>query len=474
MSMFTVVCCLLALSGSAFGRYSSYGNTYQQTAQLPTTMLDKVQPKTILPTQSTYGQQQTVLPQQSQVLPVSSGYGVPQQPKTQQIIYARPTVQQQQQLADQQAQLQQIIESAKVVTEADKICNGQQAETIIPLDNGRRYVVCLEEGKGFEQQCPRGLIFHPQTRRCERKLVLDNPCASQPCLNGGQCSQVDVTSYQCQCPAGFDGKNCELDARICQTQQPCGTTPENRCQSFRLGAALQHVCILNNGQAYGLSVSQATPNPCQGVDGPRSLGISDKGFIMCDGESMFIESCPGGTIWDDLNKACVWPDMQGMLGLSFEQQPQQPTYGQESYGQQRPVTVPQIQPTLQAPVVQQQDEVRQPLSNYGSQIQRPVLPQQDEVRQPSSNYGSQIQRPVLPQQDEVRQPQQTLSNYGSQMQRPVLPQQEEVRQPLTNYGSQIQRPVLPQKPVLPTTNWQQTISRQQDIRPVQSQQLTGY
>jgi hypothetical protein len=31
---------------------------------------------------------------------------------------------------------------------------------------------------------------------------------------------------------------------------------------------------------------------------------------MCDGESMFVESCPGGTVWDDLNNACVWPDMQ--------------------------------------------------------------------------------------------------------------------------------------------------------------------
>jgi hypothetical protein len=31
---------------------------------------------------------------------------------------------------------------------------------------------------------------------------------------------------------------------------------------------------------------------------------------MCDGERMFVESCPGGTVWDDFNRACVWPDMQ--------------------------------------------------------------------------------------------------------------------------------------------------------------------
>ena len=34
---------------------------------------------------------------------------------------------------------------------------------------------------------------------------------------------------------------------------------------------------------------------------------------MCDGERMFIESCPGGTLWDDITKACVWPDMRGVI-----------------------------------------------------------------------------------------------------------------------------------------------------------------
>jgi len=41
---------------------------------------------------------------------------------------------------------------------------------------------------------------------------------------------------------------------------------------------------------------------------------------MCDGERMFVESCPGGTVWDDLNKACVWPDMQGVIPQLDQQQ----------------------------------------------------------------------------------------------------------------------------------------------------------
>jgi hypothetical protein len=64
----------------------------------------------------------------------------------------------------------------------------------------------------------------------------------------------------------------------------------------------------------------AEPSPCQGVDGKHALLVSEKGFIMCDDEYMFVESCPGGTIWDDVNKACTWPDMQTDAQLHQQQQ----------------------------------------------------------------------------------------------------------------------------------------------------------
>jgi hypothetical protein len=53
----------------------------------------------------------------------------------------------------------------------DLLCRGQQAETIIPLENGRKFVVCLDDGKGVEQSCPKGLFYHNQSQRCERSML---------------------------------------------------------------------------------------------------------------------------------------------------------------------------------------------------------------------------------------------------------------------------------------------------------------
>ena len=41
-------------------------------------------------------------------------------------------------------------------------------------------------------------------------------CARDTCLNGGQCRPATrVTGYQCVCPEGFSGLNCELIGERC-------------------------------------------------------------------------------------------------------------------------------------------------------------------------------------------------------------------------------------------------------------------
>lgn len=544
--MIALICCLLALSSAAFGRstYGSYSSlpltqnlgvssmrdlTSLQQQQQQQPFLGQLTSQSQVPIQSGYGQQQQntgyssgltsgiqqdtqTIPQQKSLLSgYGSSFGVQQTPRRSNIFADQDVVPQsnygvqsriapaprvlvspQQQLLEQQQLLQQKIQESLIVTEADTICRGQQPETVIPLDNGRRFVVCVDDSKGFEQKCPKGLVYHPDSRRCERKLgPLENPCTSQPCLNGGQCVQTDVSSYQCQCPTGFDGKHCELDAHVCQTQQPCGQAPDTKCQSFRVGAALDHICILQDGHAYGLNSQQVTPSPCTGVDGPQGLAITDKGFIMCDGESMFVESCPGGTVWDDLNKACVWPDMQGIVGTQLADQTKQDynqqsygqqQYGQQSYGQksivpQRPVT----QPSYGSQISQQFQVPQQQLPRPQQQI--PVQ-QQQQFQLPQQQVQLPQQIDVSKQQDQisdldVQQQQQPQLSFGiqQQQQKPQLSFGIQQQQPQSSYGSQQQIQLPQQKPQI----WQQPMTRQQDfrsmqrdIRPIQQQQTSGY
>ncbi|MFT3925859.1 MAG: calcium-binding EGF-like domain-containing protein [Myxococcales bacterium] len=43
----------------------------------------------------------------------------------------------------------------------------------------------------------------------------DDPCASQPCSNGGFCV-VSGESFSCACPEGFSGPTCELEEEPCE------------------------------------------------------------------------------------------------------------------------------------------------------------------------------------------------------------------------------------------------------------------
>ena len=40
-------------------------------------------------------------------------------------------------------------------------------------------------------------------------VLTKGPCERTPCQNGAQCTDISLTDYTCQCPFGFDGRNCE-------------------------------------------------------------------------------------------------------------------------------------------------------------------------------------------------------------------------------------------------------------------------
>jgi hypothetical protein len=513
--MFSLLCCLLALSSSAFAR-STYGYSSAPVSSMPFQqpgMRDlTIQQKPLtLPVQTGYGQQSSLPMTQTirQDLPLPSTYGsgfpIQQKPEflgQQRISHMiqpvdRVILTPQQLLLQQQQELLAKNQQAQIITEADVLCRGQAPETVLPLDNGRRFVVCLEDGKGFEQHCPKGLHYHPESRRCERKLgPLENVCNSQPCLNGGKCVQTDVSSWRCECPAGFDGTICELDARVCQTQQPCGQTPGTRCQSFRFGAALSYICIHQDGLAYGLNAQQVHPSPCRDVDEPQSLANTDKGFIMCDGERMSVESCPGGTIWDNLNKACVWPDMQGVVTLTLAEQqkvlPQRTsfptTYGQQ-YTQQPQVPLmetPKILPRVIPNTVQGYGSslpVQQPTSQLDIQTQQ----QQPMEFQKQQQFVNQQPIDLQKQQQFVNQQPIDLQKQQFVNQQPIDLQNKQQfvnQQPMEfpkqqSYGGQQQLPQQWPQPV-PQQSWQQpkpqvwqpSVQRLQDVRPIPQQ--SGY
>ncbi|CAF0913744.1 unnamed protein product, partial [Didymodactylos carnosus] len=269
---------VMDVTSQKYGSQQSYGNQYQQP------------------------QIQSLADISIQQQPVSSGYGS-SSPQLQLSSFKtnfqsdRPSV--------NMLSYEQLPSAQIQVTFADQQCQGQQPETVLPHPaTTRKFIICLDMAKGVEQDCPSGLHYSTTSGRCERRAgQLEAPCALNPCLNGGQCTE-DGSTYKCDCPQGLGGKQCELDVRTC-LQSPCG---QGRCQSFRVGAALTHVCICE-GDTYGPTCSQTLPNPCR-QDDSLPLGYTDKGFIMCDGNRFLVEGCPGGLVWDVNEKACFWPETQ--------------------------------------------------------------------------------------------------------------------------------------------------------------------
>ena len=54
--------------------------------------------------------------------------------------------------------------------------------------------------------------------------LLTGGCYSDPCMNGGICiatNTIDLEQYECRCPLGYTGVNCEMQIDYCAINDPC-------------------------------------------------------------------------------------------------------------------------------------------------------------------------------------------------------------------------------------------------------------
>lgn len=59
-------------------------------------------------------------------------------------------------------------------------------------------------------------------------------CQQSPCLNGGNCLEINQTTYECFCQDDFMGDHCELEKGVCERTNPCLNKAEceNQSNSF--------------------------------------------------------------------------------------------------------------------------------------------------------------------------------------------------------------------------------------------------
>ncbi|KAM4601681.1 uncharacterized protein ACJ7VT_019730 [Polymixia lowei] len=110
---------------------------------------------------------------------------------------------------------------------------------------------CLEEKCSYEEA--REVFEHTEaTDEFWKTYNVPDSCVSNPCQNGGTCSNQD-TSYTCFCPPEFSGLNCELEYRA---------VPDN--------------CLMDNG---------GCEHYCEEGAGRRSCSCAEGYFLDADGQS---------------------------------------------------------------------------------------------------------------------------------------------------------------------------------------------
>lgn len=151
-------------------------------------------------------------------------------------------------------------------------------------------------------ECPDELIYDKQQDSCISKQSM---CDSNPCQSGGICKTVS-NDYECECPEGFAGQNCQTEIDAC-FKNPCGA--DNTCNVMPPGSSLLYYCECSDMDKYGLSCDDFSEiNPCilNKDDKLLPTPIEESVFIQCSGKKLSIMPCPKALVFSFSAQRCDW------------------------------------------------------------------------------------------------------------------------------------------------------------------------
>uniref|UniRef100_A0A8D0ETL0 Coagulation factor IX n=2 Tax=Strigidae TaxID=30459 RepID=A0A8D0ETL0_STROC len=142
---------------------------------------------------------------------------------------------------------------ASSVLHRQKRANSNRLEEVIPGNLERE---CIEEKCSFEEA--REVFENTE------KTVNGDQCDPNPCKNGAVCKD-GVSSYVCWCPAGYEGRNCEIDFTC--------AIKNGGCKHFcRHDPPQKVVCSCAAGYRLhedGKSCEPTVPYPCGRITAPE-------------------------------------------------------------------------------------------------------------------------------------------------------------------------------------------------------------
>ncbi|XP_052265680.1 delta-like protein C isoform X8 [Dreissena polymorpha] len=171
--------------------------------------------------------------------------------------------------------------------------------------------VCVEHHGTYECKCPVGVsgtncevqslstphtTHHPTTTRAPAShatTAVPHPCASHPCQNHGVCVEHHGT-YQCKCPVGVNGTNCEVQSLSTPhtTHHPTTT----RAPASHATTAVPHPCASHPCQNHGVCVEHHGTYHCNCTHGFSGTDCEDNKFCLACDDAVSPHTCDKITI----------------------------------------------------------------------------------------------------------------------------------------------------------------------------------